>query len=173
MAVNFNDAIPAAPESGSPPEPTGINIHWQWDGEGNASAYVALADLIGIGLLVPGGVPVLGDVVMWTGSPPSWQAAALVGQNHSDDEIPAGTFGGSPPNTEFTLAHMPNPMASLQLFRNGVLQLQGTASPPTGDYYLCELGSPPAPTIVFFTAPLGPEGSPPDGGDWLRAWYRY
>lgn len=37
--------------------------------------------------------------------------------NFADDETPSGTVNGA--NTSFTLAHTPNPAASLQLFKNG------------------------------------------------------
>ena len=45
-----------------------------------------------------------------------------------DAEIPAGTINGT--NAAFTLANVPNPPASLALFRNGLLLTQG------GDYTL-------------------------------------
>lgn len=40
------------------------------------------------------------------------------------DETPGGTINGS--NATFTLASAPNPAASLQLFQNGILAIQGT-----------------------------------------------
>lgn len=71
--------------------------------------------------------------------------------NFADSEIPAGSINGA--NVTFTLAHAPNPSASLKLYKNGVL-LQATA-----DYTLN--GS----TITFSSAP--------DSGDGLLADYRY
>lgn len=59
----------------------------------------------------------------------------------ADLEVPAGTINSA--NTVFTLAHTPSPAASLQLFRNGVLQAAGGT-----DYALS--GS----TITYVTAPL-------------------
>src|SRR5678809_767545 len=41
----------------------------------------------------------------------------------ADDETPSGTVNGS--NVTFTLAHTPNPSASLQLFVNGQLMTPG------------------------------------------------
>jgi hypothetical protein len=71
-----------------------------------------------------------------------------------DDEIPGGTIDGS--NVTFTLSEVPSPAASLQLFRNGTLMIQGL------DY---TLGSPVTHTITTTTAPLT--------NDSLRAWYWY
>jgi hypothetical protein len=67
------------------------------------------------------------------------------------DETPAGTINGS--NVTFTLANAPSPAASLQLFQNGVLAIQGV------DYTLS--GS----TITM--------GSAPSTGAILNAFYRY
>jgi len=69
-----------------------------------------------------------------------------------DAEVPAGTVNGV--NTGFTLANSPAPISSLTLFRNGLLQRLGT------DYTLS------GPSITF--AP----GSVPQGGDFVRAYYR-
>lgn len=67
--------------------------------------------------------------------------------------VPTGTIDGS--NTAFNLAS--TPAAGLMLFRNGVLQLQGTNCPPTGDFQI--LGA----AITFSFAPLT--------GDWLLAYF--
>ncbi len=67
------------------------------------------------------------------------------------DETPAGTVDGA--NVTFTLANAPNPGASLKLFQNGVLAIQGT------DYTLSGL------TITFTSAP--------SAGALLTAFYRY
>lgn len=56
-------------------------------------------------------------------------------------EVPSGTIDGT--NTTFTLAHNPNPTASLQLYLNGGFQKQGS------DYILS--GN----IITFSAAPLG------------------
>ena len=69
-----------------------------------------------------------------------------------DAEVPAGTVDGS--NTAFTLANVPNPSASLELFRNGLLLTQG------GDYTLS--GN----AITFLT------GAAPQPSDVLSAFYR-
>ena len=71
--------------------------------------------------------------------------------NFADAETPAGAIGGG--NVNFTLAHTPNPSASLQLFKNGVLQIQSV------DYSLTVAA------IAFVTAP--------DANDTLVAFYRY
>lgn len=67
-----------------------------------------------------------------------------------DNETPAGT---SPLSTTYTLAHAPNPAASLMLYVNGVLQI------PSTDFTLSSA------TITFTTAP--------DVNDIVRAFYRY
>lgn len=67
------------------------------------------------------------------------------------DETPGGPVNGS--NVTFTLANAPSPAASLQLFQNGILAIQGT------DYTLA--GS----TITFSGAP--------STGAILTAYYRY
>src|ERR1700722_1776805 len=69
-----------------------------------------------------------------------------------DAEVPAGTVDGS--NTAFPLANVPNPSASLELFRNGLLLTQG------GDYTLS--GN----AITFLT------GAAPQPSDVLSAFYR-
>jgi hypothetical protein len=69
-----------------------------------------------------------------------------------DAEVPQGTIDGS--NASFTLANVPNPPASLALFRNGLLLTQG------GDYTLSSS------TITFLT------GAVPQPNDVLLASYR-
>lgn len=72
----------------------------------------------------------------------------------ADNQTPAGVIDGA--NDTFTLAQAPNPAASLQLFRNGVLQ-----GPVAYDYTLAGL------TITFEAASI------PQVGDKLIAFYRY
>lgn len=72
--------------------------------------------------------------------------------NFADAEVPAGTIDGV--NTTFTLAHAPNPAASLQLDNNGVVLKGGGV-----DYTLLGL------TITFTTAPAI--------DDSLLSWYRF
>ena len=92
------------------------------------------------------------DVSAYTDiGPASGGSSVLV----SWDETPAGTVNGS--NVTFTLANAPSPAASLQLFQDGVLQIQGT------DYTLS--GN----TITFTNGPGS--GSPPTA--FLNAFYRY
>lgn len=67
--------------------------------------------------------------------------------NFADSETPATVSG-----TVFTLAHTPNPALSLELYVNGLLQIQGT------DYTIS------GPTITFGSAPTIIT---------MRAWYRY
>ena len=71
----------------------------------------------------------------------------------SDNEIPVGAIDGV--NTSFTLANIPNPTSSLELFLGGALQDQGI------DYTLVGVN------ITFAVAPQLSVGNT------LRAWYRY
>lgn len=73
------------------------------------------------------------------------------GPNFSDAEVPGGAVNGT--NVTFTVANVPNPRGSLQLYLNGVLQQQGT------DYTISGL------TITFASAPAV--------GDVLNAFYRF
>lgn len=75
--------------------------------------------------------------------------------NFADAEVPTGVINGI--NSTFTLAHTPNPSASLALYVNGVLQDQNVS----GDYTL-------AANTISFTA-----GSIPQTGDFLEAFYRF
>lgn len=72
--------------------------------------------------------------------------------NFADNETPSGSINGV--NTVFTLAQTPSPAASLQLFRNGVLALQGVNYTLSGT------------TITFIT-------TPPQTNNTLKAFYRY
>jgi hypothetical protein len=72
---------------------------------------------------------------------------------YSDAETPGGTIDGI--NTAFTLGFAPSPIASLILFRNGLLQVHGF------DYAIA--GN----AVTFFG------GSIPQPGDQLLASYRY
>jgi hypothetical protein len=69
-----------------------------------------------------------------------------------DGEVPSGTMNGS--NAGFVLANVPNPPASVALFRNGLLLNQG------GDYTLSA-------NAITFAA-----GAVPQPGDILAASYR-
>jgi large repetitive protein len=71
---------------------------------------------------------------------------------YADDETPSGAIDGV--NQTFTLANTPTPPASLSLFFNGQLLVQGL------DYTL----SGATVTLTSYT---------PANGDDLRAWYRY
>lgn len=74
--------------------------------------------------------------------------------NFVDGETPAGTIDGV--NDTFTLTESPSPAASLQLYRNGILQAPGGSDfTLTGD------------TIVFEAASI------PQTGDSLDAFFRY
>jgi hypothetical protein len=77
---------------------------------------------------------------------------ASVSTTFIDAEVPAGTISGT--NAAFTLANVPNPPASLALFRNGLLLTEG------GDYTLSSNA------ITFLT------GAFPQPGDVLAAFYR-
>jgi len=76
------------------------------------------------------------------------------GVTFSDAETPAGTINGS--NAVFTLAHSPNPAASLILMKNGQIMIAGGVS-----YTLSGL------TITYAS------GYIPVAGDVHVAWYRY
>lgn len=69
----------------------------------------------------------------------------------TDNETPSGTINGS--NVNFTLANPPNPPACLELYANGIEQIQNM------DYTLSGAA------ITYITAPAT--------GDILRAFYRY
>lgn len=69
-----------------------------------------------------------------------------------DAEVPAGTLNGT--NVVFTLANTPSPAASVTLFVNGILQLNGT------DFSLSNK------TVTFASA------SKPQAGDVIQASYR-
>jgi hypothetical protein len=79
-------------------------------------------------------------------------ACASISTTFIDDEVPGGTINGT--NAAFTLANVPNPPASLELFRNGLLLTQG------GDYTLS------ANAITFAS------GAVPQPNDVLAAFYR-
>ena len=96
----------------------------------------------------------LGDCVRVDGSSgPCGGGGGAPGGSFADAEIPAGAVNGS--NTVFTLASTPSPASSLELYRNGLLMLQGA------DYQIS------ARTITFFLA------SVPQTGDLLVASYRF
>jgi|SRR5665213_124213 len=94
----------------------------------------------------------LGDCLRVDGSSGPCGGGAA-GGSFADAEIPAGVVNGS--NTVFTLASAPSPASSLELYRNGLLMLQGT------DYQISTN------TITFFLA------SVPQTGDLLVASYRF
>ena len=89
----------------------------------------------------------------WTAARVRAAEAGARGGSFADAEIPAGVVNGS--NTVFTLASTPSPAGSLELYRNGLLMLQGT------DYQISTN------VITFFLA------SVPQSGDMLVASYRF
>ncbi len=97
----------------------------------------------------------LGDCVHVDGTSGQCSAASVNGSTSAfaDSETPAGLVNGV--NTSFTLNFAPNPAASLQMFRNGLLMKQGF------DYTLSGT------TVTFFTV------SAPRAGDLLTTSYRY
>jgi hypothetical protein len=96
----------------------------------------------------------LGDCVRVDGSSgPCGGGGGGVGSSFADAEVPAGAVNGS--NTVFTLASTPSPAASLELYRNGLLQRQ------SADYQIS--GN----VVTFFVA------SVPVSGDLLVASYRF
>jgi len=77
--------------------------------------------------------------------------AVTTSTNFVDDEVPTGAIDSA--NQNFTLAHTPRPVASLQLFLDGVLQMRGTAYTLSGA------------AVSFVAAPTSGAG--------LVAFYRY
>ena len=71
--------------------------------------------------------------------------------NFSDNETPSGAINGS--NTNFTWANAPSPPASLRMYKNGDLQVQGSDYTQSGV------------TSAFVTAP--------SVGDTLVGFYRF
>jgi hypothetical protein len=92
----------------------------------------------------------LADCVVYPYTPLGLSISAIVG------ESPSGTINSS--NTSFGLAIIPNPAASLMVFRNGLVLRQGV------DYTLS--GS----AISMVSAPQAASGS--TAADWLYAIYR-
>ncbi len=95
-------------------------------------------------------VPVAGDTLL------AWYRTSGIqtnGYQFSDSEVPTGTIDGT--NTAFQLAAVPAPTASLQVFRNGVLQKAGSDYVLTGQ------------SLTFQPS------SVPQRGDLLQASYRY
>jgi len=99
---------------------------------------------------LPAGVPHTADTVQaYYRAAGTTTPAALF----SDSETPGGVINGT--NTTFTLGSAPSPVASLRLYKNGMLLKQ------TADYTLS--GS----TVTFLTAVT------PQSGDALVAYYRH
>jgi len=73
--------------------------------------------------------------------------------NFADSETLTGTLNGT--NAVFALAHAPQPVASMQLFRNGILMTRFVDFTISG-------------SAVTFVS-----GQIPAAGDHLTAWYRY
>lgn len=129
--------------------------------------YIALKDfrvdrqdlgtgVVGVGTFSIGEYPITEpDVFPFLG----WliEQGALGAMAAADAEAPSGTINGS--NPTFTLAQPPSPVLSLQLFRNGLLQIQGYNYTLSG-------------VTITFSAVTDPT-SIPATGDYLRAWYRY
>jgi hypothetical protein len=96
----------------------------------------------------------LGDCVRVDGSSgPCGGGGGAAGSSFADAEVPAGTVNGS--NAAFTLGSSPSPAGSLELYRNGLLQRQGSDYQISGN------------AITFFLA------SVPQAGDLLVASYRF
>ncbi len=93
-----------------------------------------------------GRIPGPGDILQ------AWYRTSGASPSIVEGEIPAGTMDGL--NLTFTLQNAPVPAASLQVFRNGLLQKQGI------DYYVATK------TITFLPT------SVPGPGDLVQANYR-
>ena len=92
------------------------------------------------------------DCVRVDGTSGSCGTGGSSGPGFTDAETPAGLINGT--NVTFTLADAPNPGASLELYRNGLLQRSGTDYTVSGN------------VITFATA------ATPQPGDLLQAYYR-
>jgi len=119
-------------------------------GVGFALGRTAIIDDSG---LIDGAAGNLSDCVRVDGSSGPCGNSSGVYPSFSDSEIPGGAINGS--NTSFTLTFTPSPVASLELYLNG-LRLDANV-----DYSLA------ANVITFFV------GSTPQTGDLLLASYRY
>jgi hypothetical protein len=114
------------------------------------------------GSLLPGQIAQNGattaQVLAWNGT--SWAPGApgAAGANFSDDETPTQVDA-----LDYTLAHTPNPAASLQVFLNGVLMNRGVDYTITG-------GSSNTVTFVSYYSELT---APLSNGDVILCWYRY
>ncbi|MGH9657269.1 MAG: hypothetical protein ACRD96_01930 [Bryobacteraceae bacterium] len=99
---------------------------------------------------LPGQIPQTGDILL------AWYRLASTAAptpNFVDGQTPSGTVNGS--NATFTVTNAPSPGAGLLLYRNGLVQKQGT------DYNLSG-------TTITFLA-----GTIPQTGDVLLASYRW
>lgn len=97
-------------------------------------------------------VNVAGVQSAWTVEGPITATGSSSNLHFIYDEVPAGTIDGS--NPTFTLSQTPSPPASLQLFQNGDLLIQGV------DYTLSA-------NVITIISTI------PIPGDSLRAWYPY
>jgi len=121
------------------------------EGPGFAPGHAAMIDSTGALAAVSGSVS---DCVHVDGTsgPCGTGGSGAAGPDFTDAEVPAGALNGA--NASFTVAAVPTPASSLNLYRNGVLQKAGL------DYNLS--GN----TIQFLT------GATPQSGDTLLAFYR-
>jgi hypothetical protein len=82
------------------------------------------------------------QVPQWSETEGKWQPQSLpAGSTFVDNETPAGLKNGI--NKDFTIAYLPSPPASIQLFLGGMLLAQGIGN----DYTVQNQ------TITFLTAP--------------------
>lgn len=96
--------------------------------------------------------PVDGQLLRWSAAAGRWRKVIIV-----DQEAPSGQINGV--NRIFTLAHTPDPPASVTVWRNGLVQARCPAA--VCDYYLS--GN----QIQFI------EAATPQPGDVIRVSYRY
>lgn len=97
-------------------------------------------------------IPNCTGALQYSTSTHTFSCGTILTGTFADAETPSGTINGS--NTTFTLAHTPNPAASLSLYKNGQQIVAGGA-----DFTLATA------TITMVTAPAT--------GDVLVAYYRY
>jgi len=77
----------------------------------------------------------------------AWYRVSSSGINFADSEVPTGTINGI--NSSFTLAHSPNPGASLMLIQDGIILSPGTGFTLAG-FHVTTTNPPIANLLAFY-----------------------
>jgi len=93
---------------------------------------------------------------------PTFRPLSTIVPTFVDDEVPSGVIDGS--NATFTLANVPNPQTSLNLFKNGQRMTEGIGYLLSGNTITY---------LMLYVPQPSPGGSPPIPGDTHIACYRY